>query len=381
YEIDDFGRIEKVILPDESKIEYRFDGKRIKSIKRNQYIHTYEIYNLGGTPTTIKLANGKGLSSYLDSKGRYLSISSPYFTENDFVYDRRGNLKQHNLNGELKTYEYSDLNQLISDGSDKYSYDSLHNRLFKNQEFYSHNSLNHLLAKNDTVYTYDLNGNRIEKRTPCSTTTYKYDALDRLIEVNADGKTTTYSYDAFNRRMMKNDTSYLYQGQNEIGSMRNNSFLDLRVLGVGLGAEIGSAVLCEIEGVPYVPIHDHNGNVRQLLTMQGELAAAYSYTAFGETIASTVHPNLWRFSSKRFDEETGFINFGRRYYDPEIGRFLTPDPIGFEEGPNLYAYLHNAPLLSFDLYGLLDEDRSWWDKTCDRIYSAWDSLCSAARGA
>ena len=61
----------------------------------------------------------------------------------------------------------------------------------------------------------------------------------------------------------------------------------------------------------------------------------------------------WRFASKRFDPESGLIFFGRRYYSPTVGRFLTPDPIGFTDGPNLYSYVHNCPLILVDPYGLL----------------------------
>ena len=60
----------------------------------------------------------------------------------------------------------------------------------------------------------------------------------------------------------------------------------------------------------------------------------------------------WRFASKRVDE-TGLIFFGRRYYCPELGRWITPDPLGFKGGPNLYAYVHNSPFTEADLYGLL----------------------------
>ncbi|WP_068469970.1 RHS repeat-associated core domain-containing protein, partial [Candidatus Protochlamydia phocaeensis] len=89
------------------------------------------------------------------------------------------------------------------------------------------------------------------------------------------------------------------------------------------------------------------------------------YTAFGEEtilnangqdIAASQVGNPWRYASKRVDPETGWIYFGRRYYDPEIGRWTTPDPLGFADGPNLYAYLHHNPLSAFDAYGLFEED-------------------------
>lgn len=47
--------------------------------------------------------------------------------------------------------------------------------------------------------------------------------------------------------------------------------------------------------------------------------------------------NPWKYSSKRLDAETGLLYFGRRYYAPDIGRWITPDPAGLADGPNLYA--------------------------------------------
>ncbi|MGE4574167.1 MAG: RHS repeat-associated core domain-containing protein [Parachlamydia sp.] len=54
----------------------------------------------------------------------------------------------------------------------------------------------------------------------------------------------------------------------------------------------------------------------------------------------------------RTDPETDLIYFGRRYYDTQIARWITADPLGYEAGPNLYAYVNNSPLTSIDLYGL-----------------------------
>jgi RHS repeat-associated protein len=74
---------------------------------------------------------------------------------------------------------------------------------------------------------------------------------------------------------------------------------------------------------------------------------------------------------KESDEETDLVFFGRRYYHPILGRFITRDPEGFEDGPNLYAYLRNNPLTDFDLYGLFSW-RNMWGGTRDFFGGAWD---------
>jgi len=133
------------------------------------------------------------------------------------------------------------------------------------------------------------------------------------------------------------------------------------VLGLGKGAEIGGAIACELKGKVYAPIHDANGNVSALIDPMGTAVETYRYTAYGEELSldekghkidRSALENPWRFASKRFDEETGWIFFGRRYYDSFLGRWTTGDPLGYEGGPNLYAYVMNSPLTHIDLYGL-----------------------------
>jgi hypothetical protein len=58
-----------------------------------------------------------------------------------------------------------------------------------------------------------------------------------------------------------------------------------------------------------------------------------------------------------------------------LGRFLTPDPVGFSDGPNLYAYVHNSPLILIDPYGLTTlEDYGEGALECGRegICGAWN---------
>ncbi len=139
----------------------------------------------------------------------------------------------------------------------------------------------------------------------------------------------------------------------------------MRILGAGLQAEIGAAIALELQGKTYAPIHDCQGHLVCLIDpLNGQAVESYRYSAFGEEIifnsqgqqvTDSQVGNPWRFASKRLDPETGWIYFGRRYYDPLIGRWTTPDPLSFADGPNLYAYLHHNPLMAYDAYGLFKE--------------------------
>lgn len=55
-----------------------------------------------------------------------------------------------------------------------------------------------------------------------------------------------------------------------------------------------------------------------------------------------------QFSTKYQDDETGFLYYGFRYYSPELGRWLSRDPIGESGGINLYGYVHNNPINMID---------------------------------
>src|SRR5690606_1312045 len=107
-------------------------------------------------------------------------------------------------------------------------------------------------------------------------------------------------------------------------------------------AEIGSSIAHIINDKAKLPLHDLQGNLIDPEKNQ-------TFSAFGEPKALYTP---WGYSSKRHDP-TGLIYFGRRYYDPNIGRFITTDPEGYTDSYNLYAYVLNNPLTNYDPYGLL----------------------------
>lgn len=107
----------------------------------------------------------------------------------------------------------------------------------------------------------------------------------------------------------------------------------------------------EHNGCTYLPIHDIQGSLATMISTNGKPHSTYRYTAFGEQLKGN-NSSPWRFASKRYDAETDFIYFGRRYYSSNLGRWITADPQGFDDGPNLYAYLSNDPMTDCDPYGL-----------------------------
>ena len=385
YDYDWMGRITRLSLPQDCAIGYIYNAAFLKKIERyGQGGLLYQQQNLqhdlSGSVLEKSLIGSSGNSTYsYDLLGRVRSITSAHWKSEvpTHGYDSAGRLVKTSIqdvkDAANASYSYDPLDHLKEEeghASNRYQTDSIHNRLQKNGQAYHVNAHNRVTERGDSRYVYDLNGNLLEKIKGNERTIYSYDALDRLISVDSPKGAFTYVYDPFHRRISKTSQGetlhYLYQGQNEIGSIHDlEGMKELRILGIGIDAEIGAAVALELNGRVFAPIHDLQGNVACLIDAHtGQAAETYRYSAFGEEeifddqgnkITKSSINNPWRFASKRCDEETGWIYFGRRYYDAEIGRWTTPAPLSFTDGPNLYAYLHHNPLNAYDAYGLEGE--------------------------
>jgi len=113
----------------------------------------------------------------------------------------------------------------------------------------------------------------------------------------------------------------------------------------------------------YSPIRNHRGDVTLLLDDKEQAVSTYRYDAFGGFSHTGTIKSPWLFSSQRYDDLTKNYHFINREYDPSSGRWLTPDPLGFEDGCNLYAYVHNNPLIYIDPYGLWGESANgYWNQ-------------------
>lgn len=377
---DSLGRKTALLFSNDSQILYDYTPYHLAKVERisrngtSLYAHYYTEYDRSFNVTEELLLSKEPLFHTVDLLGRRIETDSPYSNEQITQIDPCGNvlsyLRTLEKTQETSTFTYDDLDQLIEEKGrfeHNYAYDSHHNRIQKDASTYELNALHELTATSETTYEHDLNGNRTLEQKATEEIHYTYDGLDRLTQIQSGEYAIRFSYDSWNRcltlyyfKLSDGVWGYMYQEnllydeQNELGAFPH----ELRILGQGRGAEIGATVAIEKNHTLYVPLHDLFGNIIALLDQTNTLKESYRFTAFGEeevftpqsiqTTDSLLH-NPWRYQSKR--KVGQLVSFGRRFYDPETGRWLSPDPMGFDEGPNLYQYVTNNPMVYFDLYG------------------------------
>lgn len=401
------GRRTLLVLPDDSKVASVYDDRFLRAIHRllpcgeRLYTHAYSEYDDSGWLAKMQMIGELGEVSFKRNAAQITEMSSSYFSESTPAdcYNDSGCLEKTVTKRAWQEtsshFEYDQSNQLIAEEGEfanTYLYDGMGNCIRKNECDWMVEDLNQLRQIDQNHYSYDRNGRLTKKSEGLSEglreVTYEYDALDRLIRVTfSEGRGVTFTYDACHRRLTKQllewDSAdqiwemgpverYLYDGNNEIGMVDSqDKIIQLRVLGSGLGAELGAAVAIELGGEVYAPLHDRRGSLCCLVDLKSRQPIEhYAYSAFGECqirdsslqlIDESIVQNPWQFLSKRLDKETGLNFFGKRYYDPHMGRWLTPDPLGFVDGLNRYAFVQNNPINQLDLYGLYSFSSFWWD--------------------
>ena len=108
---------------------------------------------------------------------------------------------------------------------------------------------------------------------------------------------------------------------------------------------------------------DHLGSTTGLADSNGVVTESASYDSFGRTISSNL-TTRYQYTGREYDEYTGLMFYRARFYDPQIGRFISEDPIGFKGGVNWYAYVDNNSINFSDPLGLL-KNHTDLDKMCN----------------
>ncbi len=385
---DGEGKIQALQLPDGSFVEYTYEGPFVKNVQRfnkdKKELYDYQVVSrdqMGNILEEILPGHVGQKTQVWDKAGRRIYIATDFFQDKVLKdgYDPLHNLKKREIIfDEEKTtvdYNYNALSQLISEKGEiesTYSYDSVGNRLKRNGSAYKVNELNQLTEAEGASYTFDHRGNIATKIIGTKTWAYQTNPEGQIVSItDPDQNIVKFTYDGSGRRLTKRIEAkgkrekifrFFYLGDTEIGSVDEKGIIiELKIPSNPNHPEAPSIAI-ELRKEIYVPIYDLQGNIACLIDHQRrKVVETYRYSVYGEeditdvrgsTISDSSVGNPWRYQGKRVDKEIGLIYFGYRYYDPKIGRWLTPDPLGTIDGPNLYAYAHNNPMTYIDYFGL-----------------------------
>ena len=341
--------------------EYLNDYKKRNYIIQEDYDAFGKLISrtFDGSLTTNYYYN-KGFLSHIDNKFQY-------------AYDENKNLIKitNNSNNEMVSYTYDQFNRLskevntiFSSGETitiQYEYDPRGNRTKK------------IRNNVETIYTYDSNykdrlnnvGNetiQYDENNPyfpikIGNNTYKWNgnSLESITTIN---ETIENQYDENQRRLTKKISSenkvikFYYDLDGHL-SIEDNGQGEIQYLYDSKGELLGfnyqdSLYFYEIDGQGVIK------EIYQISSNTKNVVAKYYYDGFGCILRKEGDENILKinhilYKGYYYDEETELYYCESRYYSPSLGKFISPNKIGFLDshnfnGLNLYTYCANNPI-------------------------------------
>ena len=280
------------------------------------------------------------------------------------------------------SYIYDDLNRLtqatrplVGDPDETFQYDPVGNRLSRDGQAVNStfDDGNRLLEDTGYTYVYDVNGNLTQKTDKSSgeVTDYTWNVQNQLIKVevkpdlvNPPTKIVQYKYDGLGRRIQKNIdgvvTTYIYDSEDILLEYDGANILQARYTH---GPGIDEPLLMDRNNIHFYYHGNVLGSITELTDDTGTIVQSYIYDSFGNTnvfdqngaIISIENGivNPFSYTGREFDIEASLYYYRARYYDSNMGRFISEDPIRFSGGDiNLYGYVTNSPVNFVDPLGL-----------------------------
>lgn len=406
YAYDALYRLTKTTYPDASTVSFIYDAKGNRtgmadSLGTSSY--SYDAlgrltgytgpsgktvgygYDANGNRTTLTYPDGKVVQYGYDALNRLTSVKDWLNKTTTYTYDAAGRLTGTvNPNATTAAYTYDTLGRLTGLTNVKgdttvissytYTLDAVGNntQAIQNEPLipnipaqnitYSYVAENRLTNAGGIANTFDANGNMTAKGSD----TFVYDYNDRLIQSNIGGVTTQYSYDGLGNRLVKVEgetvTRYVLDINGSLSSViaetdASGTITAFYVHGLGLISKVLP------DSTAFYYHYDSRGSTVALTNASQNITDAYAYDSFGRvanTTGSTANPFRYVGRYGVMEEGNGLQYIRARYYAPELGRFITKDPLTGKDGDtqslNRYVYAMNNPVRLVDVSGLSTKD-------------------------
>lgn len=383
------GRIDQITFQDKSQARYSYDGMGqlqklifISADGNEDTIATYGSYNAFGRPQTGAAGNGIKRVWVYDSRGQIKeqqvlapdATGAPVFSRL-FGRDTFGRLLSvtDTLTGKLTDrYQYDGAGQLHvwtdSAGSEhKLEFDPSGNIHSTGTRNLSYDGSTITVTPNTGApytLTYDVSGNR-KTRTNANGPDSKFAYDSRNLLTAVDG--TSFVYDHRGRRVLKSSSGggrTTYFTSDDIISSNGSESVAVKLLRDPYG--IAAVVETSTGNTPprlYFLERDQVNSTVLITDQSGAVLSAPRYEPFGRLLNPTsgLSQFLPGFGGQQFDVETGLAYFNARYFDPEIGRFITADTqlgssLTGTNSLNRFAFALNNPINIADPsgHGLFD---------------------------
>ncbi len=344
---------------------------------------------MGGLLKTM--AHGNGLATTatydLDHRLTQLQVKNAAVLVSGYAYAYADTLNLTGITDQVtpansNTLSYSPANRLAAAsgawGTNSFSYDGVGNRLsdvrpgVNRQSTYAASS-NQLTSMTENAasfrtYTYDGAGNTLTENrlAEAATYAYSYNNRNRLTSVTKNAATwASYGYNAFELMVSRSSSHpgaptgtvhYIYDTAGhliaEANAATGATSREYIWLPSNDNAPVDLPIAIAEAGAIYHVHADHLG--RPIRMTNGSKATVWQATwkPWGEiqSITGTLTNNL-RYPGQYFQIETNLHYNWHRHYDPATGRYTQPDPLGFVNGPSIYAYARSSPYMHTDRDG------------------------------
>jgi RHS repeat-associated protein len=213
---------------------------------------------------------------------------------------------------------------------------------------YTYDAANRLTSVGGVAYTWDANGNL----TSDGVRSYSYDHANRLTQVTQGSVTAQYVYNGDGVRISK-----IVAGETTEYALDLLATLPVVISDTDAVYLYGLDIIAQQQSERLYYMHDGLGSVRQLVDTTGQVEANYAYDPFGVPVVEGDESNPYQYTGEAWDAEVGLLYLRARYYQPEVGRFVSRDPwTGSTGRPQAmsgpYTYVGNNPATYVDPTGM-----------------------------